>query len=180
MENAEHRVAYETGFVRFIDSLEEYWTSFFDEGKKSFTAFQPWAGKYVKLRKDDELLRYLYQARHKSQHQRFRIDWGPASIQVAPGYFGTIRDLKVMQDGTFEVDAHPTSDKEANKVTLKQNYGDPKLPDFENRGVIYEAPTTYWGKPLKSTVPHEVAKCGSDFYASTLLNAVERFSNDDT
>ena len=176
IEAATDRVNYETGFVRFVESIEECWTSFFDEGKENFTDFQPWAGKYQKLRNEDELLRYIYQARHKSQHGRYQLDWGPATIQIAPGYNGNIRDLKIFENGSFEVDAHPSSDKHANKVQIKQNYGDPKLPAIENRGVMFHPPTVHLGEELADCSPLNITKCASDFYTSALMNALEKFS----
>lgn len=44
MEDAKDRIQYEGGWTRLVDSLEEFWTRFFDEGKNTFSAFQPWAG----------------------------------------------------------------------------------------------------------------------------------------
>jgi len=68
MDSASDRVAFEAGWIRFVDSLEEFWTSFFDEGKEKFSSFQPWAGKFRKERKDDPLLQYLIRFPSKSHN----------------------------------------------------------------------------------------------------------------
>ena len=47
MEDAKDRIQYEGGWTRLVDSLEEFWTRFFDDGKNTFSAFQPWAGAIV-------------------------------------------------------------------------------------------------------------------------------------
>jgi len=107
MKEAQDRISYETGWIRFIDSLEEAWTSFFDEGKEMFSNFQPWVGTIVKKRKSDPLLSYIYQARHQSQHGRISIEWEEETIHIAPIYYGHIRDLKIFSDGSFEVEANP-------------------------------------------------------------------------
>lgn len=59
MRSAHDRIEYEAGRTRFVDSLEEFWARFFDEGKANFTNFQPWAGAIVAQRSSEELLSYL-------------------------------------------------------------------------------------------------------------------------
>ena len=61
MHQAKTRVGYEAGWTRFVDSLEEFWVRFYQEGQKSFSDFQPWAGRIEADRKRDELLQYFYQ-----------------------------------------------------------------------------------------------------------------------
>src|SRR5687768_17498609 len=83
MQDASDRIEYEGGWTQFVDSLEEFWTRFFDEGKQSFTRFQPWAGAFDAERRRDDLLRYLYQARHQSQHGRISLEWGEGRFVIA-------------------------------------------------------------------------------------------------
>lgn len=173
---AEDRVNYESGWVRFVESLEEAWSSFFEEGINNFTNFQPWAGAKEKQRKADPLLNYLIQSRHQSQHGNVCIEWEEGRIQIAPNYFGHIRDLKIHSDGSFEVEANPLGSAH-NVVTLKNDTGQPKLPVVENRMYkqTYDAPVVHLGNCIASAPPHEVAAMSVEYYANIYQAALDKF-----
>lgn len=176
MMTAEDRVNYESGWVRFVESLEEAWSSFLEEGFKNFTNFQPWAGAKKKQRKADPLLYYLIQSRHQSQHGNVRIEWEEGGIQIAPDYFGCIRDLKVYSDGSFEVEANPHGSTD-NVVTLKSDSGQPKLPVIENTKYkqTYDAPVVHLGNSIVSASPHEVAAMAVAYYVKIYQAASDKF-----
>ncbi|EAU56074.1 hypothetical protein [Mariprofundus ferrooxydans] len=177
MDSASDRVAFEAGWIRFVDSLEEFWTSFFDEGKEKFSSFQPWAGKFRKERKDDPLLQYLIQARHQSQHGRIPLKWQEGAIAIAPGYFGHIRNMKIFQDGSFEVETNPLG-KAHNQVKLVHEPGKPLLPVIENKKhkQRFDPPSSHLGQPIGNTSPIYVASLGLKYYETVLRSALAKFN----
>ena len=177
MRNAQDRINYEAGWTRFVDSLEEFWTRFYDEGKATFPAFQPWAGSVVALRKDEELLKYLYQARHQSQHGRIAMQWEESKHLIAPNFNGHIRGLRIFPDGTYEIDAaplHPTLPD----ATIVHDPGNPILPTIENKKhkQTFNPPTIFRGQPILDRAPLSVAQIGLDFYEEILSQALEKFA----
>lgn len=177
MKSAEDRISYESGWVRFIESLQESWSSFYEEGLSTSTKFQPWAGKFEKVRKSDELLRYLVQSRHQSQHGNIAMEWHSGSIQIAPGYFGHLKGLVINADGTFEVEANPLG-KIHDRVQLKHDTGTPRLPVVVNRQhkQSYTPPETHLGKDITSLLPHELGTRAVDFYKGVYDSAIKKFS----
>ncbi|MEE8056998.1 MAG: hypothetical protein V3T17_04085 [Pseudomonadales bacterium] len=176
MKVAPDRISYESGWIKFIDSIEEAWTSFFDEGKNQFPNFQPWAGAKDKQRKSDQLLAYLVQSRHQSQHGNVAVEWEPGKIQVAPNFYGEINDLKIYSDGSFEVEANPSGDSH-NTVTLKHIPGDPTLPTIQNKREKeeYLPPKEHLGKKIYDCSPLAVANIAIDYYRATFQEAMEKF-----
>ena len=177
MRNAQDRINYEAGWTRFVDSLEEFWTRFYDEGKTAFPAFQPWAGTKDAQRKDEELLKYLYQARHQSQHGRIAMQWEESKLLIAPNFNGYIRALKVFPDGTYEIDAtplHPTLPD----ATIAHDPGSPILPTIENKKhkQTFNPPTKFRGQPILDRTPLSVAQIGLDFYEAILSQALKKFA----
>jgi hypothetical protein len=174
MLKAQDRVSYESGWVRFVDSLEEAWTSFFHEGKTTFTNFQPWVAQITSKPRRSGLLKYLYESRHQSQHGNIALDWSAGKTRIAPNYYGHIKDLKVFSDQSFEVDANPLGN-EYNKVTLVHSTGEPKLPTIDNRGSIYNSPTEHLGIKLSTGSPHMLANIAVNYYQDIFDKASQKF-----
>jgi len=178
MRSAQDRIEYEAGWTRFVDSLEEFWSRFFDEGKTKFSDFQPWAGAIDAQRKSDEVLTYLYQARHQSQHGRISMRWQEPKLLIAPKFNGHIRGFKVFPDGSYEMDAtalHPSLPE----ATLAQDPGNAELPIIENKKhrQSFNPPTTFNGQPLAEQTPVAVARIGLEFYRDVLSRAVTKFGS---
>ncbi|MGL5340219.1 MAG: hypothetical protein ACRDAR_16265 [Aeromonas veronii] len=176
MSNAEDRVDYESGWVRFVESLEESWSSFFEEGTRNFNSFQPWAGAKDKERKSDSLLNYLIQSRHQSQHGNVCIEWEEDKINIAPNYFGHIKNIKIFSDGSFEVDANPLGNTQS-IVTLKRDTGRPKLPTIENRRhkQTYNPPQNHFDNDIHTFSPHDVAIMAIEYYLNIYKSALAKF-----
>lgn len=176
MLNAKDRIEFEQGWTRSIDCIEEFWTRFFHEGRNSFSNFQPWAGAIDAERKNDHLLQYLYQARHQSQHGRIALEWDEGLLQIAPGFNGQLRGLKIFPDGTFELDstpAHP-SVREAHVVF---SGGNARLPVIHNRKhkQLFNPPKEHRGVPLHDLSPIHVIRLGLEYYVSIVNVAVKKF-----
>ena len=176
MRGAANRIEYEAGWTRFVDSIEEFWTRFFDEGKTEFTGFQPWAGTIIARRKSDELLTYLYQARHQSQHGRIAMQWAEQKLVIAPNFNGHIRGLEIFPDGTYEIDSTP-SHPSLPDATIVHAPGKPILPQIENKKFeqSFPAPQTSNGIQLQDASPVGVASQGLAFYRDVLKEALAKF-----
>ncbi|NTU49848.1 MAG: hypothetical protein HGA87_02980, partial [Desulfobulbaceae bacterium] len=105
MQKAHDRVSYEAAWSQFVDSIEEFWCRLFDEGKSTFSNFQPWAGAIDQERKDDETLQYFYQARHQSQHGRIPMSWEQPQLIMGRGFAGAMYELRIFPDGSYEAKA---------------------------------------------------------------------------
>jgi hypothetical protein len=177
MESATDRIEYESGWTHFVDSLEEFWSRFFDEGKTKFTDFQPWTGALNAQRKQDPLLHYLYQARHQSQHGRIALAWEEGKLLIAPDFFGTIRDLRINKEGSFEVDANPIGGSNA-QVRIVHDSGRPQLPVIENKRYkqTFAPPTVHLSQPLADMSPIHVARLGLAFCENIFHQAFAKFA----
>lgn len=176
MRSARDRIEYEAGWTRFVDSIEEFWNRFFDEGKTKFSHFQPWAGAIDAQRKADEMLAYLFQARHQSQHGRIALRWQEPAHLVAPKFNGHIRGLKVFPDGSYEIDATPLYPSLPHAI-LAYDPGKAELPIIENKKhkQIFNPPNTFNGTPLADQTPVAVAQVGLEFYRDVLSRAFSKF-----
>lgn len=177
MKHAKNRIDFEGGWTRLVDCLEEFWTRFFDEGKSTFSEFQPWAGAIDAQRKHDSLLSYLYQARHQSQHGRIALEWAEGRNQVGGGdFFGTVRDLRISASGAFEVDVNANAGSDA-KFRVVHHPGDARLPVIVNRmhKQSFAAPTHHLDKPVGNVSPIDAGQLGLRFYEDVLQRALEKF-----
>lgn len=176
MRSATNRIEYEAGWTRFVDSLEEFWNRFFDEGKTKFSRFQPWAGEIDAQRKSDELLIYLYQARHQSQHGRISMRWTEPKTLIAPNFNGHIRGFKHFPDGSYEIDATPLRPSLPD-ATVAYDPGCAELPIIENKKhrQTFSPPNTFNRELLLEKSPVAVAQVALDFYRDVLTRANAKF-----
>jgi hypothetical protein len=176
MRNAQDRITYEAGWTKLIDSLEVFWSRFFDEGKETSTQFKKWAGGLDTYRKKDDLLRYLIQARHQSQHGRIALQWGDTSLLIAPNFNGQIRGIVIFKDGTYEIDSTPLH-ASLPEASIAYKPGDPQLPIVINKrhAQTFNPPTHHNDKPIHNMSPVEVAQIGLDYYRNILALAHVKF-----
>ncbi|MCV2367023.1 hypothetical protein [Roseateles oligotrophus] len=177
MQQAHDRIQFEAGWSRFVDSIEEFWARFFDEGKSTFSNFQPWAGALDARRKSDDLLGYLCQARHQSQHGRIAISWTEPRLQIAPNFSGHIRGLKFFADGTFEFDASPLHHS-IPEATVVFDPGAAELPIIENKRhkQKFNPPKSFEGQSLDACTPVAASLAALGFYRRALSLAFEEFT----
>ena len=177
MQQAKNRVEYEAGWTRLVDSLEEFWTRFFDEGKSKFPSFQPWAGAIDAQRKQDPLLAYLYQARHQSQHGRIALDWTEGKVQIGGGeFFGTIKNLQISASGNFEADVTSSAGSEA-RFKVVHDPGSASLPILVNKKhkQTFAPPVWHQGKDIGGISPIDAGQLGVKFYDHVLQDALRKF-----
>jgi len=176
MAAASDRIAFENGWTTFVDSLQEFWVRFFDEGKARFTAFQPWAGAIDATRKKDDLLNYLIQSRHQSQHGHIALKWSEGRLYLAPGFNGWITSTQIFPDGTYQMESTPTpGSSEVARIT--HDPGSAELPEIINRQRKQEfpPPSLHCGELIPNKSPIAVARMALFFYANVLRYALEKF-----
>jgi hypothetical protein len=176
MTSAHTRTEFTQGWIRFVDSIEEAFTRIYRDGCSKFSAFQPWIGVFDAERKSDELLSYIYQARHQSQHGGLELDWEDPSIQLAVGFNGTIKSLRILPDGTFEADATPLPGA-PESFRILYFTGKARLRDIENRKhkQRFPAPTTHLGNSLGGISPVIAANTCLAYYHSIIRKAKDKF-----
>jgi hypothetical protein len=175
MRRAKHRVGYEAGWTRFVDSIEEAWARFYAEGIQNHRKFRGWISKHNKTRQKDELLCYITQARHQSQHGIIALAWSPGSgISVGQGFAGAMSELKIYSDGSFEAEAQaaPSSPK---PFAVYFDPGKATLPTVENKKFkqTFPPPTTHLGKSIAGIGPIEASEQTLLFYRA-VFDAAKR------
>lgn len=178
MRTAKDRVSFEAAWSRFVDSVEEFWSRFFDEGKSTFTSFQPWAGAIDADRKSDNLLQYFYQARHQSQHGRIPMSWEEPRLILGRGFSGRLHGLRIFPDGGYEDQSQPFNPN-GNPFLIEHSPGSPILPTIENKRYkeVFPPPTHHRGELLSDRSPAAAAKLILDYYCQVLEKAVEKFGD---
>lgn len=177
MKSSRDRVTFERSWADFVDAIEQAWAKFFHEGKRAFSDFQPWAGPRDKERKKDDLLRYLIESRHQSQHGNFSLAWETGSMEVAPGFSGYIKELKIYPNGTYDIEAEPLSDS-GPEATVVHDPGKPLLSTIYNRKTkqYFHPPTNHLGKGIGDVRPVNAAKLGLKYYKNLFGEAFEKFT----
>jgi hypothetical protein len=181
MERAADRSAYEKAWNEFVDYLEGSWTAFFHDGKSLSSKFQPWAGKYESQRKKDQMLRYLVQSRHKSQHARIELEWEKGKIRLGSEKEGVslYRNFKIFSDGSNEIEFE--SGVPGNKPKVVFEPGKAMLPMVENtkHKQTFGPPTVHLGKKIGSKSPIDAANLAIAYYQMTYEKGKARFFEND-
>jgi hypothetical protein len=178
MREATDRVSFEGAWSTFVDSIEEFWCRFFDEGKATFSAFQPWAGAIERGRRSDETLQYFYQARHQSQHGRIPMAWERPQLIIGRGFAGSMYGLKIYPDGSYE-DRTETDSPTGKPFRVESAPGKPILPTIENsyHKQVFPPPKFHAGSPLPDASPVTAAQLVLTYYTRVLSRAIERFTD---
>lgn len=164
MRHAQTASDYLDGWGNFVDRLERAWTKAERECQAFKNQFNPWQGKFTKLRKDDELLRYLCHARNAGQH----------TIELVAGL--AVSFTLQLQDGKGQI----VFNEETGQITfhgltvLEQCQPRFTLLTFKDRGVTYEPPTEHLGVKQEFD-PLRAAELGLAFYEDFVQQAEEKF-----
>lgn len=171
MDNAVSRDHYTEAWGRFVDSIQEAWISFDHEGKESVPKYSSWIAAAYRQRKEDDLLQYLYQARHQSQHGKVPLAWTGSHVKIAPNWSGHIAHLHLFKDKSYRFDAHPHDGK--SPPTLEFSPGDPVLPTIQNKKYrqTFNPPEQHLGRALTSKDPVAAAKLALKYYEALLQRA---------
>jgi hypothetical protein len=177
MREAKDRMAFEAAWSAFLDATEVFWARLNDDGIRASSRFAPWSGRIAKLRRKDELLCYLSQARHKNQHERTPLEWSEGRIGIGTTGGGiALRSLQIFHSGHYEADYEPTG---RGQPELVHEPGGPLLPTITNRGTTFHPPSKHLGTDFDAGegAPLRAAEAALHFYADVLDKAVAEFPN---
>ena len=176
MRGARNQIDYLRGWTRFVDSIEVFWTNLFATGKSKFKAFQPWLGRFEQQRSDDQLLSYLKQARHQSQHGGISLTWGNGHVEVGgPQYSGTICNVAILSTGTFAADVGPQQG--SGPFQLIHHPPKPMLAAiFDARSKReFLPPAEHMKRPILDSSPHAVALLALRYYEDLFRTVRDTF-----
>ena len=162
---------FELNWIIFLRSIERTWNKFFAHYKKS-PKWHSWSGKYSTLRKKDELLAYLENARGAEEH----------SLQDITGREGgqfqlTIDTRAVRLGEPINFTCSPSGFEYSGEGVVSASFAPAKviLRQITNRGVPYAPPTTHLGNPIEPTDVVKIAEHGLSFYQSLLQQGEKYF-----
>lgn len=166
----------ELAWKRFLHHIDRCWNKAEAHFHRS-PKWVGWSGKYVALRRRDELLSYLIAARNADEHtvaELARHEPGHLAISPAiPGGDVYIRNLTI-ENGVIQNMDIPTPyllDIQAPRIHL--------LPVESRTRQIYKVPTRHVGKAISSDAPADVSALGYLFYREFLIAADSHFVTED-
>jgi len=159
MQSAADMVGYEKSWKDFLHYLDRAWNKL-EKGLHADGGAQRHLREVNRWRKEDDLLRYLVQARNTDEHTiqaivvnrsgGLTITGGPGGGRIHKGIFnGSGHVDNLVYDGDLEIKFHPDR-LEVISVT--------------SRGVTYSPPENHMGSPVKSRLPHELAQMALEYY----------------
>lgn len=162
---------YEEYWKEFLHNLERSWNKLTSHLKRS-PKYQGWVerGKTEKLRRQDQLLSYLVNARGAEEHSVADISkQQPGGIGINP-VFGNSLHINKLEINNGQV--HIDSDQ---PIRIDFIPGKVELLSVENRGRTYDIPNQHIGNDIKTNDPVEIAKLGVAFYKAYFEKAESHF-----
>lgn len=171
MANSSSLDEYEEYWKEFLHNLERSWNKVTSHLNKS-PKYQGWVerGRTEKLRRQDQLLSYLVNARGAEEHSVSDISrQQPGGIGINPA-FGTSLHIKKLEiiNGQIHIDSDQP-------IRVDFIPGKVDLLKVENRGRAYDVPTNHLGTQLPTNDPLEIAKLGIAFYKDYFQKAEQHF-----
>ncbi len=162
---------YEEYWKEFLHNLERSWNKLTSHLKRS-PKYQGWVerGKAEKLRRQDQLLSYIINARGAEEHSVADISkQQPGGIGINPA-FGNSLHIKKLEINNGQI--HIDSDQ---PIRINFIPGKVELLSVENRGRTYDIPSQHIGNDIKTNDPVEIAKLGVAFYKAYFEKAESHF-----
>jgi hypothetical protein len=169
MKNSNSFEEFEEHWKTYLFCIEKVWNKT-ERCCAEFGNFQPWQGQYKTLRKKDELLQYLKQARDTDIH--------------------SIQDISTLKKSRLQINPVNKGEHYIEKMVIAngqlQHYeGDPIKVEFtpatikanrvKNNGRWYNPPKAHLGVQLSSKHPVEIAQHGIAFYTDFMDKVHEKF-----
>lgn len=115
-------------------------------------------------RKSDALLSYLMHARNVDEHTvRQVVAKRPGSLKIAGGPGGGI-----IHRGVFSGDGQVGNLVYEGALDIDFVPERMEIIGVTDRGVLYDIPAHHLGVPLKSLIPHDLARLALDYYKSLI------------
>ena len=169
MRGARAFAEFESAWQDCLTRLERAWNKF--AGAYSASAFEPWRGRYEHDRTNDELLRYLKQARDAEEHtvgDTVVNEPGATGINASSGKSLYIERMTIDRGAVTIQGAKPG-------IAVTMIPGRAKLLPAVSRGVTTPIPATHLGNPVVGPDPISVAEAGLAYYEAMLDAAHLRF-----
>jgi hypothetical protein len=162
---------YEEYWKEFLHNLERSWNKLTSHLKRS-PKYQGWVerGKTEKLRRQDQLLSYLVNARGAEEHSVADISkQQPGGIGINPAFGNSLHINKLeINNGQIHIDSDQP-------IRIDFIPGKVELLSVENRGRTYDIPSQHIGNDIKTNDPVEIAKLGVAFYKAYFEKAESHF-----
>lgn len=171
MNAAPDMEVFEAEWRQYLSCLEKAWVKVERACEPCRNSFQPWQGKFQRLRKKDMLLRYLNQARDADNHsiqEMTAIDPGGTSGSFVNPFGGYIKSLRTGVNGEI---VHYEGDPMNITVTAPH----PVAVRVKNSGQWSNPPTSHLGLPVHNARPAELARLGLDFYRDYVDQVEKKF-----
>ncbi len=173
MRSADDFEIFEEEWRDYLNCIEQLWNKVERSCQHKRNEFEPWQGKFKRLRKKDMLLRYIKQARHAHSHSIQEVtEAKPASrsINFAQGNGGFIKNLTMVGENIVNYEGDPLEviDRPARYAVVR----------VSNEGKWYNPPTTHLGKRFISDSALDIAIAGAEFYEGFIAQVEERFFNE--
>lgn len=156
---------HEENWKEFLRRLERSWNKVIVHYGKS-PKWTGWNSKYERLRRTDELLCYLLNARGAEEHTVNEITEKKPGFVGINSAFGNVLviDRLTVRNGVIDVKS---------PMPLKIDIQQPRvnLVPVTNRGRTYPVPSVHLGVALDSTDLLKLAELGIKFYESAVLDA---------
>lgn len=151
-------------FLNFIAQVLEKLTNGY---KGAGGAVEPWIGQQRRIRDDDELLCYVFHARHADTHTN------QDSVEITPGQY-----TFTLGGGGKDVYVESLATGPDGRVVHYKGNVAPEITDIPpsvdvmpvvNRGRRYDPPSTHLGQPFTSRDPMQLASAAIQHYERMLI-----------
>jgi len=170
MRRAKNLDEFESEWKEFLACIEKAWVKAERSCQHVRERFQPWQGKYHRLRKKDMLLRYLKQARDADAHsiQDFtQIKPGARTINFVNPRRGFIKHMEISGGQVVSYEGDP--------IVVRDTPPQPVVVPVKNNGEWFNPPTSHLDKPIATDHPVALAELGLKFYEGFLDEVENEF-----
>lgn len=161
MQSARSLNEYEKSWLDFLHYLDRAWNKLVQHSHAEGSA-QKYLSEVNRLRKEDELLRYLVQARNTDEHSIQEIVGKQAACLTITGGIGG----GTIHRGVFEGAGRVRNLSYEGNLEIRFHTERLEVISVSNRGATYPAPGSHLGGPLKTRIPHELAEMALKYYES--------------
>jgi hypothetical protein len=168
MRSAKSLEEFEAEWRNLLSCLEKVWAKVERSCQPHKHKFQPWQGKYARIRKKDMLLRYLKQARDADNHsiQDFTaVKPGSRAINFVNPRGGYIQHMEIRGGQVVAYAGDP--------IIVRDTPPHPVAVPVKNNGEWFNPPTSHLGQPVTTQHPLVLAELGLKFYQE-FVNEAER------
>jgi hypothetical protein len=155
----------------FLVSTKNIYTTM-EQGAKTSPQSRQWYGGKKTIRRNDELLQYIFQARDDAEHGLTHVTEhvpGSLAIGVAKAGYSNATTINgtIGEGGTLRIHSN-----DGKPVLIEQILPHARLATVHGRGNIpYRPPTMHLNKPLESNLPLPVAKLSISYFETLISEA---------